>query len=166
MVPLYLRNWTNSGPRKSKKTVSNFLPENAPRKRDLHDTETIVETQSPSQFPFASQWNSSEPNARTLSDNAICHKQLPTLLQRWHPPSPLTFAMWHCNLYCLSRPSCRWDRPWWLCLHGLVSDHQPNFRGLYENGHSIFSMTFRLAVFSVYGHNSAMIRGRFDLFSY
>ena len=56
-------------------------------------------------------------------------------------PSLQKFVMWYGNHFTLSRSPCRWNWPWWLCLPGLVSGHQPNFRGLHENEHSIFSLS-------------------------
>ena len=42
-------------------------------------------------------------------------------------PSLQKFVMWYGNHFTLSRSPCRWNWPWWLCLPGLVSGHQPNF---------------------------------------
>ena len=120
---------------------------------------------SPYAVPFVDQSIASEPNARTLSHNTTCHEQLSTLFQRWHPPSPPTFAMRHDDHFSISRTFCRWNRLCWLCLPGQVLGHQPNSSGLRENGHSIFSSDLLDTQSSPYGDHLAMNSGWLNTFN-
>ena len=114
------------------------------------------------QFLLIASESLRNPTKRTLYDNVISRELLFTLFQRLYTPSTPIFTVWHCSHFSLSRPPCRWDRPWWLWLPGLVNQ---TFAACLKTGTPFFLWLVVHTVIPVNGQHPAINSGHFNIFS-